>query len=117
MARTKAAFAGGMRPSDHPGVSVVARVHRRDTVNATLRSPDQDSLRRRDLPADVMVCCVIVTARLRPLATREVLRRPEGGVRWIPPELPVRARRRSRPFVTGARHRRSGPIPLAPGGP
>ena len=55
MARTKAAFAGGMRLSDHPGVSVIARLHRRDT-------------------ADVMVRCVSVMARLRPLATREILR-------------------------------------------
>ena len=76
MARTKAAFAGGMRLSDHLGVSVIARVHRRDTVDAALRSLNRGSRRRRDLPADVMVCCVIVMARLRPLATREILRCP-----------------------------------------
>ncbi len=76
MARTKAAFAGGMRLSDHPGVSVIARVYPRDTINAALRSLNQGSRRRRDLPADVMVYYVIVMARLRPLATREILRCP-----------------------------------------
>ncbi len=43
-------------------MSVVAPVFPRDTVNATLRSPGQGSRRRRDLPADVIVCCVIVMA-------------------------------------------------------
>ncbi len=120
MARTKAAFAGGNRLSDYLGVSVIARVFPRDTVNAALRSLDQGSRRRRDLPADVMVCCVIVMALFRQVATREVLRCPEGGLRWISPDLPrfgcqanprsrgpapAWVRRRSRPFVTGAWHR------------
>ena len=74
MARTKAAFAGGMRLSDHPGVSVMARAHRRHTVDAALRSLNQGSRRRRDLPADVMVCHVIVMALFRQVASREVLR-------------------------------------------
>ncbi len=90
MARTKAAFAGGNRLSDYLSVSVIARVYPRDTVNAALRSLGQGSRRRRDLPADVMVCYVIVMALFRSVATREVLRCLADGLRWISPELPVR---------------------------
>ena len=91
MARTKAAFAGGNRLSDCLGVSVIARVHPRDTVDAALRSPEPDSWRRRDLPAKVMVCRVIVMALFQAVRAREVRRCPEGGLRWVPPDLPVRS--------------------------
>ena len=90
MARTKATFTGGNRLSDYLGVSVVARVFPRDKVNATLRSLNLDSRRRRDLPADVMVYYVIVMALFRQFATREVLRCLADGLRWISPDLPVR---------------------------
>ena len=90
MARTKAAFTGGNRLSDYLGLGVIALVFPRDTVNATLRSLNQGNRRRRDLPADVMVYYVIVMALFRQVATREVLRCLEGGMRWISPDLPVR---------------------------
>ena len=90
MARTAAAFTGGMRPSHHLGVSVIARVYPREAVRAALRSLGRDSHRRRDLPAEVMVYHVIAMALLRTVSAREVLRCLVDGLRWISPDLPVR---------------------------
>ncbi len=90
MPRTVARFAGGMRLSDHLGVSVIARVDPREAVRAALRSRGRDSRRRRDLPAEVMVCHVIAMALFRTVSAREVLRCLVDGLRWISPDLPVR---------------------------
>ena len=89
MARTVAAFTGGMRLSDHLSVSVIARVYPREAVRAALRSLGRDSLRRRDLPAEVMVYYVIVMALFRTVSAREVLRCLVDGLRWVSPDLPV----------------------------
>ena len=90
MARTAAAFAGGIRLSDYLSVSVIARVYPREAVRAALRSPGRDSRRRRDLPAEVMVYYVIAMALFRTVSAREVLRCLVDGLRWISPDLPVR---------------------------
>ena len=90
MARTVAALTGGMRLSDYLSVSVIARVYPREAVRAALRSLGRDSLRRRDLPAEVMVYYVIVMALFRTVSAREVLRCLVDGLRWISPDLPVR---------------------------
>ena len=90
MARTAAAFTGGMRLSDHLGVSVIARVYPREAVHAALRSLGRDSRRRRDLPAEVMVYHVIVMAQFRTVSAREVLRCLVDGLRWISPDISMR---------------------------
>ena len=90
MARTVAAFTGGMRLSAYLSVSVIARVYPREAVRAALRSLGRDSRRRRDLPAEVMVYYVIAMALFRTVSAREVLRCLVDGLRWISPDLPVR---------------------------
>ena len=47
MARTAAAFAGGIRLSDYLSVSVIARVYPREAVRAALRSLNGIDLRNR----------------------------------------------------------------------
>ena len=90
MARTAAAFTGGMRPSDRLSVSVIARVYPREAVRAALRSLGRDSRRRRDLPAEVMVYYVIAMALFRTVSAREVLRCLVDGLRWISPDISMR---------------------------
>jgi len=109
MARTKAAFAGGNGLSNYLGLDVIAPVSPRGTVNAALQSPGQGSRRRHDLPADVMVYYVIVMAGSE-VSTRGVLRCLEGGMRWISPDLPVRASGKS--SISGA-HTRLGAAPFS----
>ena len=55
MARTPAGFPGGVRISDYLTVNVIAQVYPHDTVRDVLRQTDSDSLRRRDLPAEVLL--------------------------------------------------------------
>ncbi|MCY3879000.1 MAG: IS4 family transposase [Rhodobacteraceae bacterium] len=90
MARTSAAFSGGVRLSDYLGVSVIARVYPRGSVREALRSLNRDSRRRRDLPAEVMVYYVIAMALFRSVSARGVLRCLSDGLRWISPDLPMR---------------------------
>ena len=90
MARTPASLPGGARLSDYLSVSVIARVYPREAVRAALRSCGRDSVRRRDLPAEVMVYYVIVMALFRSVSAREVLRCLLDGLRWLSPQLPVR---------------------------
>lgn len=72
-ARTVAAFAGGIRLSDHLSVSVIVRVYPLEASRAALRPLGHNSLRRRDLPAEVMVCYLIAMAPFRTVSAREVL--------------------------------------------
>ena len=90
MARTPASLPGGARVSDYLSVSVIARVYPRKAVRAALQSCGRDSVRRRDLPAEVMMYYVIVMALFRSVSAREVLRCLVDGLRWVEPELPVR---------------------------
>ncbi len=73
MARTVAAFAGGMRLSDHLSVSVVARAYPREAVRVAVRTLGRDSLRRRDFPAEAVVCDVIAVAPFPAVSVHEVL--------------------------------------------
>ena len=90
MARTAAGFPGGTRLSDCLGMNVIARVYPRGAVRAALRSVGRESRRRRDLPAEVMVCHVITMALFPMDSVREVLRCVVDGLRWISPDLSVR---------------------------
>ena len=90
MARTPASLPGGARLSDYLSVSVIARVYPREAVRAALRSCGRESVRRRALPAEVMMYYVIVMALFRSVSAREVLRCLLDGLRWVSPQLPVR---------------------------
>ena len=90
MARTPAGFPGGVRISDYLTVNVIAQVYPHDTVREALRLTDSNSLRRRDLPAEVMVYYVIVMAFFRAVSAREVLRCLVDGLRLSAPGLALK---------------------------
>ena len=90
MARTPAGFPGGVRISDYLTVHIIAQVYPHDTVRDVLRLTDSDSLRRRDLPAEVMVYYVIAMALFRAVSAREVLRCLVDGLRLSAPGQPLK---------------------------
>ena len=90
MARTPATFPGGLRLSDYLSVGVIARIYPRAAVRDALQGTGRSSVRKRALPAEVMVYYVIAMALFRAVSTREVLRCLMQGLRWVSPELPVR---------------------------
>ena len=90
MARTQATLPGGARLSDYMSVNVISRFYPREVVCSALSSGGQESRRRRDLPAEVMVYYVIVMALFRSVSTREVLRCLVDGLRWSCADLPMR---------------------------
>ena len=103
MARTPARLSGGPRLSDHLGASVIARAFPPDAVREALRHTGRASLRRRALPAEVMVYYVIAMALFRQVSTREALRCLMEGLRWVSPEL--RARVPGKSSISRARAR------------
>ena len=90
MARTQAAFPGGLRLSDYLGVGVIAQVFPLRSVEAALEACGVRSARRRDLPLEAMVYYVIAMGLFRQVSTREVLRCLADGLRLVAPGVPVR---------------------------
>ena len=62
----------------------------REDVQEALARTGRGSVRRRSLPAEVMVYYVIAMAVFRAVSTREVLRCLLEGLRWVSPELLLR---------------------------
>ena len=90
MARTPASLPGGLRLSDYLSVGVIVRKYPPRAVREALRRTGRGSLRKRSLPAEVMVYYVIAMGLFRSVSTREVLRCLLEGLRWISPELVTR---------------------------
>ena len=90
MARTQAAFPGGVRFFDYLGLGVIAQVFPPCLIKAALDACGVRSARRRDLPLEAMVYCVIAMGLFRQVSTREVLRCLADGLRLVAPSVPVR---------------------------
>ena len=90
MARTQAAFPGGVRFSDYLGLGVIAQVFPPRSIEAALDACGIRSARRRDLPPEAMVYYVIAMGLFRQISTREVLRCLADGLRLVAPGVPVR---------------------------
>ena len=90
MARTQAAFPGGVRFSDYLGLGVIAQVFPPGSIEAALDACGVRSARRRDLPLEAMVYYVIAMGLFRQVSTREVLRCLADGLRLVAPGVPVR---------------------------
>ena len=110
MARTAARLPGGLRLSDYLGVGVIARVYPHEAILDALRRTGRGSVRRRALPADVMMYYVIAMALFRQVSTREVLWCLMEVLSWMTPRLPARVPGRS--SISRARSR-LGPEPFA----
>ena len=110
MARTAARLPGGLRLSDYLGVGVIARVYPHEAVLDALHRTGRGSVRRRALPADVMMYYVIAMPLFRQVSTREVLQCLMEVLRWTTPRLTARISGRS--SISRARSR-LGPEPFA----
>ena len=83
MARTPASLPGGLRLSDYLSVGVIIRKYPPRAAREALRRTGRGSVRKRSLPAAVMVYHVIAMGLFRSVSTREVLRCLMEGLRWI----------------------------------
>ena len=110
MARTAARLPGGLRLSDYLGIGVIARVYPHEAILDALHRTGRGSVRRRALPADVMMYYVIAMALFRQVSTREVLQCLMDVLRWVTPQLTARVSGRS--SISRARSR-LGPEPFA----
>ena len=90
MARTHAAFPGGVRFSDYLGLGVIAQVFPPHSIKAALDACGVRSARHRDLPLEAMMYYVIAMGLFRQVSTREVLRCLVDGLRLVAPGVPVR---------------------------
>src|SRR3712207_118037 len=82
MARAPADLPAGIRLSDHISLGVIARTFPLDQVQQILADTGKASVRKRDLPAHVMVYYAIALALYIGASTREVMRCLLEGLRW-----------------------------------
>jgi hypothetical protein len=83
MARTVAALPAGSRITDYISLGVIAKFFPREKVDAALEQTGRASVRKRDLPAHVVVYYVIALALYMRSSYREVLRSLLEGVQWL----------------------------------
>jgi Insertion element 4 transposase N-terminal/Transposase DDE domain len=83
MARTVAELPSGSRITDHISLGVIARTFPLSSVRAALAATGKESVRQRDLPAQVVVYYVIALALYMQSSYREVLRCLLEGVQWL----------------------------------
>src|ERR1700688_4346571 len=83
MARTVAALPAGSRITDYISLGVVAKAFPSEKVRAVLKGAGKQSVRQRDLPAQVVVYYVIALALYMQSSYREVLRCLLEGVQWL----------------------------------
>ena len=100
-ARTPALLPGGLCLSDYLSVGAIARVFPRGSIPEALRATGRESLRRPELPAKLMVYCVIAMPLFRQASTREALRCLMEGKRGLSPEPVVCAHRDQCPGAPG----------------
>jgi len=89
MARARSTLPGGPRLSDYLSLGVIAQIYPMPAVVSALEQCGRASVRRRRLPAEVMVYYVLALCLFRSVSTREVLRCLADGFRWIRPETPL----------------------------
>src|ERR1022692_4688145 len=110
MARTIASLPAGSRITDYISLGVVAKFFPRERVDAVLEQTGRASVRKRDLPAHVVVYYVIALALYMRSSYREVLRCLLEGVQWLlDPSASLRVAGKS--GISQARSR-LGPEPL-----
>ena len=83
MAHTVAELPPGARITDYISLGVISRAFPLSAVNAVLEKTERASLRRRDLPAPVVVYYVIALALYMQSSYREVLRCLLEGLQWL----------------------------------
>ena len=83
MARTVAFLPFGSRITDYISLGVIARFFPVQKVREVLRQTKRASVRQRDLPAHVVVYCVIALALYMQVSYREVLRCLLEGIQWL----------------------------------
>ena len=83
MARTVASLPAGSRITDYISLGVVAKAFPPDKVRAVLAASKKESVRQRDLPAQVVVYYVIALALYMQSSYREVLRCLLEGIQWL----------------------------------
>ena len=83
MARTLAGLPPGSRISDYISLGVVARFVPVTKVREVLKKTGRESIRERDLSAQVMVYYVIALALYMQVSYREVLRCLLEGIGWL----------------------------------
>jgi len=86
MVRTPSTLPGGPRLSDYLSLGMIAQVFPMSAVLTALEQSKCTSIRRRRLPAEVMVYYVLTLCLFRSVSTREVLRCLMDGFRLIRPE-------------------------------
>jgi hypothetical protein len=83
MARTIASLPVGSRITDYISLGVIAKFFPLQKVREVLRQTKRASVRERDLPAHVVVYCVIALALYMQVSYREVLRCLLEGIQWL----------------------------------
>jgi hypothetical protein len=83
LARTVAELPPGARITDYISLGVISKTFPASAIGAVLARTGKASLRRRDLPAQVVVYYVIALALYMQSSYREVLRCLLEGVQWL----------------------------------
>jgi hypothetical protein len=83
MARTVASLPAGSRISDYISLGVIAKFFPAERIASILKETGKASVRKRDLPAHVVVYYVIALALYMRASYREVLRCLLEGLRWL----------------------------------
>ena len=83
MARTLASLPAGSRITDYISLGVVAKTFPLEKVRAVLSASGKESVRQRDLPAQVVVYYIIALALFMHSSYREVLRCLLEGIQWL----------------------------------
>jgi hypothetical protein len=96
MARTTAGLPAGSRIADFISLGVLARTFPAAKVHEVLASCGKSSVRRRDLPAHVVVYYVIALGLYMNCSCREVLRCLLEGLQWLrEPSMPLKTASKS----------------------
>lgn len=83
MARTIAELPSGTRITDHISLGVITKTFPMLQIEAVLCKTGKTSLRKRDLPAHVVIYYVIALSLYMNSSYREVLRCLMEGIRWL----------------------------------
>ena len=83
MSRTVASLPAGSRITDYVSLGVVAKAFPPEQIRAALAATGKESVRQRDLPAQVVVYYVIALALYMQSSYREVLRCLLEGMQWL----------------------------------
>lgn len=91
MARTVAELPAGSRITDYVSLGVITKTFPIEKIRAVLAETKKESVRERDLPANVVMYYVIALALYMQSSCREVLRCLLEGVQWLlDPSMPVK---------------------------